>query len=156
MLGGQQIPAYKTIMKTPRHLPRHTKSAVSLFRVIAWGAVAVLIAMTSAIVAAKIASYGFSIDPVFLVVIPIVLALLFCWWWIDVAPIISRWLIVFVAFVAGAFCLLLAWNLPFWAQVQIAAVIIYLVAVSKLAWQQIRASTGEENDRKPSNTTDDP
>ena len=139
MLGGQQIPAYKTIMKTPRHLPRHSESAVHLFRVIAWGAVVILAAATFAIVAAKIASYGFSIDPVFLVVIPIVLPLLFGWWWIDVAPTISRWLVIFVAFVATIICFLLAWNLRFWEQVQIAAVIIYLVAVSKVAWQQIRA-----------------
>jgi len=144
MLGGQQIRAYKTIMKKPRYLPRHSGDDVRLYRVIAWGAVVILAAFIAAIVAAKIASFGFTSVPVFVVVIPIALGLLFCWWWIDVAPVVSRWLVACAAFITSIGCLAFAWNLPTLEQVQLAALIIYLVAVSREAWRQIRAGAGKE------------
>lgn len=143
MLGGQQIRAYKTIMKSSRYLPRHTESAARLYRVIAGGAVIVVVVAICAIVAAKIASYGFSTDPVFLIVIPIALVLLFCWWWIDVAPTVSRWLVVLAGFAAGILCLFWAMGLQIWEQAQVAAVIVYLVAVSGTALRQISAGTDE-------------
>lgn len=146
MLGGQQIRAYKTIMKRPRYMPRHTESDVRLFRVIAWGAVILLAAFVAAIVAAKISSFEYTSEPVFAFVIPIALILLFCWWLIDVAPVISRWLVALVAFVASIGCLAFAWIQPVWEQVQLAALVIYLVAVSRVAWRQIRAGVGKENE----------
>ena len=146
MFGAQQNRAYKTIMKTPRYLPRHTKSDVRLFRVIAWGAVIILATFTAAVVAAKIASFEYSSDPVFIAVIPIALALLFCWWLIDVAPIISRWLVTSVAFIASIGCLAFAWIAPFWEQVQLATLIVYLAIVSREAWRQIRAGAGNEDE----------
>ena len=146
MLGGQQIPAYKTIMKKPRYLPRHSEHDVRLYRVIAWGAVIILASFIAAIVAAKIASLECESEPVFVFVIPIALGLLFCWWWIDVAPVISRWLVAVVAFIASIGCLAFAWIMPFWEQVQTAALIIYLVVVSREAWRQIRAGVGKEDE----------
>lgn len=142
MLGGQQIRAYKTIMKKPRDLPRHSEDDVRLYRLIAWGAVIILAAFIAAIVAAKIASFEFTSEPVFVFVIPIALGLLFLWWWIDVAPVVSRWLVACMAFLASIGCLAFAWILPVWEQVQLAALIIYLVAVSREAWRQIRADSG--------------
>lgn len=146
MLGGQQIPAYKTIMKKPRYLPRHSKQDVRLYRVIAWGAVIILAGFIAAIVAAKIASFEYDSEPVFVFVIPITLSLLFCWWWIDVAPTVSRWMIACVAFIASIGCLVFAWILPIWEQVQLAALVIYLISVSREAWGQIRAGAGKEDE----------
>ena len=146
MLGGQQIRAYKTIMKTPRYLPRHSEYDVRLYRIIAWGAVIILAAFITAIVAAKIASFEYTSEPVFVFVIPIALALLFCWWWIDVAPAASRWLVACVAFMASVVCLAFAWIQPFWEQVQLATLIIYLALVSGEAWWQIRTGAGNENE----------
>jgi len=146
MFGGQQIRAYKTIMKTPHSMPRHSESDVRLFRVIAWGAFVILAAFIVAIVAANIASFEYSSDPVFAAVIPIALVLLFCWWLIDVAPVVSRWLIASAAFIASIGCLAFAWIVPFWEQVQLAALIIYLAVVSREAWRQIRAGAGKENE----------
>jgi len=145
MFGVQQIRAYKTIMKTPRYLPRHSESDTRLFRVIAWGAVIILAACIAAIVAAKIAGFEYAADPVFVAVIPMAMVLLFCWWLIDVAPIISRWLVASIAFLASIGCLVFAWILPFWEQVQLAALFIYSVAVSREAWRQIRAAKSKEN-----------
>ena len=146
MLGGQQIPAYKTIMKQPRYLPRHSEHDVRLYRVIARGAVIILAAFLAAMVAAKIVNFEYESFPVFVFVIPIALALLFCWWLIDVAPVISRWLIAIVAFIASIGCLACAWILPFWEQVQLAALLVYLVVVSREAWRQLRAGTGKEDE----------
>lgn len=150
MFGAQQIRAYKTIMRTPRYLPRRSESDARLFRVIAWGAVIVVAACIVAIVAAKIAAFEYAANPVFLAVIPTALVLLFCWWLIDVAPIISRWLIASIAFLASIGCLVFAWFLPIWEQVQLAALFIYSVAVSREVWRQIRAAkskgNGPEND----------
>ena len=146
MLGGQQIRAYKTIMKTPRHVPRHSEYDVRLYRVIAWGAVVVLAAFIAAIVAAKIASFEYTSEPVFVFVIPIALGLLFFWWLIDVAPVLSRWLVACVAFIASIMCLAFAWIQPLWEQVQLAALIIYLVVVSREAWRQLRAGVGKEDE----------
>lgn len=144
MFGAQQIRAYKTIMKTPRHLTRRSESDVRLYRLIAWGAAIILAAFVVAIIAAKIASFEYSSEPVFTAVIPITLALLFCWWWIDVAPVISRWLVAVVAFMVSIGCLAFAWIAPFWEQVQLIALLIYLVVVSREAWQQIRSGVGKE------------
>ena len=150
MLGGQQIRAYKAIMKTPRHLTRHSESDIRLYRVIAWGAVIILAVFIVAIVAAKIASFELSSKPVFVAVIPIALALLFCWWWIDVAPVVSRWLVAVVAFIVSTGCLAFAWIAPFWDQVQLAALLFYLMVVSREAWRQIRSGAGKEDE--PVNT----
>lgn len=138
MLGGQQIPAYKMIMKKPRYLPRHSGHDVRLYRVISWGAVIILAASIAAMVVAKIKSFEYTSEPVFVAVIPIALRLLFCWWWIDVAPVISRWMVACVAFIASIGCLAFAWIAPIWEQVQLAALIIYLAVVSREAWQQIQ------------------
>ena len=146
MFGAQQIRAYKTVMKTPRYLPRHSESDARLFCVIAWGAVIILAVCIAAIVIAKIAEFDYAAYPVFLAVIPIALVLLFCWWLIDVAPIVSRWLVASVAFLVSIGCLVSVWILPFWEQAQLAALFIYLVAVSREAWRQIRATKGEENE----------
>jgi len=146
MFGGQQIRAYKTIMKTPHSMPRHTESDVRLFRVITWGAVIIIAAFIAAVVAAKIASFEYSSDPVFVAVIPIALVLLFCWWLIDVVPVISRWLVASVAFSASIGCLAFAWIVPSWEQVQLATLIIYLAMVSREAWRQIRAGAGNEDE----------
>ncbi len=148
MLGGQQIPAYKTIVNKPRYLPRRSDHDVRLYRVIAWGAFIILASFFAAIVAAKIASFEYESEPVFVFVIPIALGLLFCWWWIDVAPVISRWLVVVVAFIASISCLPFAWIMPFSEQVQLAALLIYLVVVSREAWRQIRAGAGKEDESK--------
>jgi hypothetical protein len=144
MLGGQQIRAYKAIMKAPSYFPRHTESDVRLFRVIAWGAVIIFAAFIAAIVAAKIASFDYTSEPVFVFVIPIALGLLFCWWFIDVAPVISRWLVASVTFVASIACLVFAWIQPIWEQVQLVALIVYLAVVSREACRQIRAGAGKE------------
>lgn len=150
MLGGQQIPVYKTIMRKPRYLPRRSKLDVRLYRVISWGAVIILAAFISAIVAARIASFEYSSEPVFVAVIPIALGLLFCWWWIDIAPVIGRWMVGCAAFIASIGCLAFAWILPIWEQVQLAALFLYLVVVSREAWRQIRAGLGKEDE--PENT----
>ena len=150
MLGGQQIRAYKTIMKKPRYMPRHSDDDVRLYRVIAWGAVIFLAAFIAAIFTAKIAGFEYTTEPVFVFVIPIALSLLFCWWWIDVAPVVSRWLGACMAFVASISCLAFAWIVPLWEQVQLAALIIYSVAVLREAWRQIRAGVG--NKREPEST----
>jgi hypothetical protein len=144
MLGGQQFHAYKTIMKSPGNMPRHSEADVRLFRVIAWGAVIILAVFTAAVVAAKIASFEHSSEPFFVMVIAITLPLLFCWWLIDVAPVASRWLVASVAFIASIGCLAFAWNLPLGEQVQLAALIIYAGAVLREAWRQIRAGVGKD------------
>jgi hypothetical protein len=113
MFGGQQIRAYKTIIKTPHFMPRHTESNVRPFRVKAWGPVIILAAFIAAVVAAKIVSFEYSSDPVFVAVIPIALVLLFCWWLIDVAPVGSRWLVASAAIIASIGCLVFAWIVPF-------------------------------------------
>jgi hypothetical protein len=146
MLGGQQIRAYKTIMKKPGYKLRHSEDEVRLYRVIAWGAVIILATFIVAIIAAKIASFEFASEPVFVFVIPITLGLLFCWWWIDVAPVISRWLVAVVAFIASVGCLAFAWVMPFWEQTQLASLLIYLVLVSREAWRQIRAGVSKEEE----------
>ena len=146
MLGGQQIPAYKTIMKKPRYMPRHSEHDVRLYRVIAWGAVIILAMFIAAIVAAQIANVEYESEPVFVFVIPIALGLLFCWWWIDVAPVISRWMVACAALITSIACLAFAWIQPLLEQVQLAALIIYLVLVSREAWRQIRAGVGKENE----------
>jgi len=146
MFGAQQIRAYKTIMKTPRHVTRRSKSDVRLYRFIAWGAVIILTAFIVAIVAAKIASFEYSSEPVFAGVIPIALVLLFCWWWIDIAPVIGRWLVAVVAFIVSIGCLAFAWVEPLWEQVQLASLLIYLVVVSREAWRQIQSGAGKEDE----------
>ncbi len=145
MLGGQQFRAYKTIMKTSRYLPRHSESDVRLFRVIAWGAIIILAAITVAAVAAKMASFEFSSEPVFIAVIPIALALLFCWWLIDVAPMVGRWLAVSVAAIASIGCLVAIWNVLLWEQVQLAMLVVYSTAVIRTAWLQLRSGSNGEN-----------
>lgn len=140
MFGAQQIRAYKTIMKTPQHLPRHSKADARLFHVIAWGAVIIFAACLAVMVAARIAEFELEANPVFLAVIPVALALLFCWWLIDVAPILSRWLVATVAFLVSIGCLAFAWAPQLWDQVQLAALFIYAVVVAREAWRQIRAA----------------
>ena len=118
---------------------------VRLFRVIAWGAVIILAAFIAAIGSAKIAILEYTSEPVFVFVIPIALGLLFCWW-IDVVPVVSRWLVACVAFVASIVCPAFAWIQPIWEQVQGAALVIYLVFVSREAWRQIRVGVGKEDE----------
>lgn len=89
MFGGQQIRAYKTIMKTSRLLPRRTQSDVLLFRVIVWGAVIVLTLAITAMIAAKIANLDLSSEGLMVMIVPTALTLLFCWWWTDTAPLAS-------------------------------------------------------------------
>ena len=144
MLGGQQIPAYKTIMKTPQHLPRHSKSDVRLFRIIVWGAFIAAAACIAAMVAVTVAE----LEPrpqdgsalLSLATIPVALSLLLCWWLADVAPTASRWLIASIAFLVSIGCLVLAWLLPGWEKVQPAFLFIYAVVVAREAWRQIQAA----------------
>ncbi len=145
MFGAQQIPAYKTIMKTPRPLPPHSKSNIRLLRVISFGAVIIGAAFLVAFIVASINKFEVAGNPFVLAVIPLVLLLLFCWWFIDVAPIGSRWLVASVAFLASAGCLASAWFFRFWVdQMQLAVMFIYSVVVAREAWRQIQALKADQ------------
>ena len=147
MFGAQQIRAYKTIMKTPRHLPRHPEPAVRLIRIITWGAVVLLGAFVAAVTAAGIASFDYTSEPVALGVVPIGLTLLFSWWFIDAAPVVSRWLVMIVALTSLIGCVAFALVASFWEQLQFLALIIYLALVSREAQRQLR--TIPKHDRGP-------
>jgi hypothetical protein len=146
MFGGQQIRAYKHLTKTSRFMPRHTQADIALFRVIVWGAVAVLAVAVAALLAAQMASFTFSSDPVFLRVIPAALALIFCWYWTDVAPVASRRLVVTVAFAASIYCLVSASLKSNWELAQFAMLIVYFAAAIWTAWKQLRMRLGENDE----------
>ena len=137
MFGASQIRAYKTIMKTPRHLPRHTAAGVHLFRVIAWGAVALLAILVVSVLALEIAGLPVTFDPVLVWVIPAAMALLFCWWLADVAPTASRRLSMSVCFIASFVCLIFALATPPLEQVQYGLLLVYLAIVTRTAWRQL-------------------
>ncbi|MEM7502338.1 MAG: hypothetical protein AAF417_09855, partial [Pseudomonadota bacterium] len=82
--------------------------------------------------------------PFFLIVIPMSLVLLFCWWLIDVAPKLSRWLIATLSFLFSFGCLVIVWILPAWEQLQLAALFVYSIAVSREAWRQLRVAKDDE------------
>ena len=145
MFGAQQIPAYKTIMKTPRRLPPHSKSNIRLLRVISWGAAIIGAAFVAVFVVANINDVDIEGNALVLAVIPLVLLLLFCWWFIDVAPIASRWLVAPVAILASLGCLVSAWFFRFWVdQLQLAVMFIYSVVVAREAWRQIQALKADQ------------
>jgi hypothetical protein len=144
MLGGSQFRAYRTIMKTPRHLPRQSQADAALFRVIALGAVLVIGLVLVAMVAMEIADIDYAGDGVVVAVIPAALTFLFFWWLVDTWPIFSRQVIATLAFLTGAACVVLTFLLPFWDQLQSALLALYATAVSRVAWRQIRAIKAEQ------------
>jgi len=147
MFGGQQFQAYKTIMKTPRYLPRHTEADVRLFRTIVWGAVIVVCVYLTVLIAVDSAApKQEAIAGVFAVVIPIVLTLLFFWWLIDVAPILSRWLVAITACTTAIGCVVMASLEPsFSGYAFVSVLIFYLAAVMREAGRQIRSGAGRRD-----------
>lgn len=151
MLGGQQFHAYKTIMSKSRYLPRHSALDVRLYRVIVWGAVIIVTMFTAAVVATNIARINLDEVPFYLLAIPVMLALLFAWWWIDTAPLVARWTIA----LCSTSAVLGVTGLVIWAYLhdllspetdpyfvgfsQVAAIALYLCAVAVEAWRQIVA-----------------
>jgi len=94
---------------------------------------------------------GEAIASIFLLVIPIVLALLFCWWLVDVAPILSRWLVAITACSTAIACLVLASLEPsFSGYALLSVLILYLAAIMREAARQIRSGAGRRDSSEPS------
>lgn len=141
--------------------PKQTVGDVRLFRRIAWGAfVYVLIFAIAHLVVARY-ELALADDATYVVIIPVAIVLLFCWWLTDAAPRLARWSIAAIsAFFAVVFLALLfevqsvarffipprgidGWdpeyivNVGLWNKMECGLYIIYFLVISWEATRQI-------------------